>query len=79
MLASARLAYLEWPFKVKLFLVVLDQRGPFYDFFWLCCDAGNMENWSPCLISDQEDFISDQEDSIFDQFWPNGYMYILMV
>ena len=68
MLASARLTHLEWPFKVKFFLVVLDHRGPFYDFFWLCCDAGNMKNRSPWIISDQEDSISDQEDFILVSF-----------
>ena len=68
MLAPARLAYLEWPFKVNFFLVVPDQRGPFYEFFWLCCDAGNMENWNPWIISDQEDSISDQEDYILVSF-----------
>ncbi len=30
------------------------------NFFWLCCDSGNMKNRSPWIISDQEDSIFDQ-------------------
>ena len=32
MLASAPLTHLEWPSKVKFFLVVFDHRGPFFRF-----------------------------------------------
>ncbi len=45
MLTLAYLTFLQWPFKV--FFSDLDHRGPFYEVFWLWCNAGNMVNWIP--------------------------------
>ena len=37
-------------FKVHFFLTARDLWGPYCGQYCLCCDAGNMENRSPCII-----------------------------
>ncbi len=47
-------------FQGPIFLTARDLRWPYCGQYCLRGDAGNMENRSTCIISDQEDFISDQ-------------------
>ena len=57
-------------FQGNFFLTVHDLKGPFYQQYFSCCDAGTWRTGAPCIISNEEDFI-------LVQFWPMFKIWVL--